>query len=258
LSIVVVFAAAQVARAANCPQTELSAAASQVQDARNALLGLPPPAEPLLTKKASSAIADMKLRLAAFVLAYMHCQPENADVDGIGIDLARLGWAQQTAPRRGPLFSGALTFEARAPQQGMIGVVARFGIGCGSDSMLMLFEHTDEGWTETLRVAAGPYRDSAHAYQDLDYAVAPPGDDGSWFLVEKHRGASCAAGAAGLNYSVLRPTHDATKPKPLYAGHNAGLGTDAQFDIGSDFFALMAPNDAAHRFAVVGQTVTPQ
>jgi hypothetical protein len=259
LTCVVLLAAAPAARAANCPQADLSTAASQVQDARNVLLGLPPSAEPVLTKPAAAAIADMKLKLAAFVLAYMHCQPENADVPGIAVDLTRLGWAQDQAPARGPLFSGALVFDARTPQPGMIGITARFGIRCGSDTMLLLFEHSDEGWNETLRAESPAYRDTAHAYQDLDYAIAPPDNDGTWFLVEKHRPASCAAGGGGgLNYSVLRPTHDATKPKTLYAGHDAGLGADVRLDIGSDFFALAVPSDTPRRFSVVGQTVTPQ
>jgi hypothetical protein len=259
LSIVVLLGAASAAQAANCPQTELSSAASQVQDARNALLGLPPPAEPLLAKKSAAAISDMKLKLAAFVLAYMHCQPENADVDGIGVDLTRLGWAQEAPPARGALFSGALAFEARSPQPGMIAVTARFGIGCGSDTMLLLFEHADAGWTETLQVASPAYRDMAQAYQDLDYAVAPPDSDGSWYLVEKHRPASCApARAQGISYSVLRPSRDPAKPKLLYAGHDAGLGADTQIDAAADSFALTASGDAPHRFAVAGQTVTPQ
>ena len=257
--VVVSFAVASAARAANCPQTELSSAASQVQDARNVLLGLPPPSEPLLSKKSAAAIADMKLKLAAFVLAYMHCQPENADVDGIGIDLIRLGWAQAAPPARGALFSGALAFEARSPQPGMIAVTARFGIGCGSDTVLLLFEHADSGWTETLQVTSPAYRDTAQAYQDLGYAIAPADNDGSWYLVEKHRPASCATTSArGLFYSVLRPSHDPGKPKILYTGHDGGLGPDTEIDAASDSFALTAPGDTPHRFAVAGQTVTPQ
>ena len=256
-TIVMLFAAAPVAHAANCPQTELSTAASQVQDARNVLLGLPVSAEPVLPKQAASAITGMKLKLAAFVLAYMQCQPENADVPGIAIDLARLGWAQDQAPPRGALFSGALVFAARAPQQGMIGITARFGIRCGSDTMLMLFEHSDEGWNEVLRAASPTYRDTAHAYQDFDYAVAPPDDDGNWFVVEKHAPAACSPGTGGLNYAVLRPTHDPTKPKVLFSGHDAGLKPDAALEVGSNSFMLGTVGDTPHRFAVTGQTVTP-
>jgi hypothetical protein len=258
LAIVALLAAAPAARAANCPQAELGAAASAVQDARNGLLGLPPSAEPTLSRAAASAIANMKTRLAAFVLAYMHCQPENADVEGIEIDLSRLGWAQEQAPARGPLFSGTLVFETRVPAQGMIGITARFGIRCGSDTMLMLFEHSDAGWTESLRVAAPAYRDIAHAYQDFDYAVAPPDNDGAWFLVETHGAARCGPAPAGLSYSVLRPTRDAIRPKVLFAGHDAALGADTTLDLGSDYFALAAPGDAPRRFSVAGQTVAPQ
>ena len=258
LSCAVLLVLAPAARAANCPQAEIGTSASQVQDARNVLLGLPPSAEPLLTKAAATAIANMKLKLAGFVRAYMHCQPENADVGGIAVDLARLGWAQDQAPARGPLFSGALVFEAKTPQPGMIGITARFGINCGSDTMLLLFEHSDEGWNETLRAESPPYRDTAHAYQDLDYAVAPPDNDGSWFLVETHRPASCAVGGTeGLNYSVLRPTQDATKPKVLYTGHDAALGAGAQVDIRSYGFSLIAPSHAPRRFSVVGQIAHP-
>ncbi len=50
--------------------------------------------ETAISRETQAGIAEMKGRLADFILAYMRCQPENADIEGIEVDLSRLGWAR--------------------------------------------------------------------------------------------------------------------------------------------------------------------
>ncbi len=105
-------------------------------------------------KPADAALAEMDVRVSAFVLAYMRCQPETADIEGIEVDLARLGWA--SAAGTGGSFSSAnpgwqLTFKVESFGQGLVGVTATYSIPNGTDTVSMIFRHGDDGWAETGR-----------------------------------------------------------------------------------------------------------
>ncbi len=272
IAVVASLATVPVARAADCPQAEISSAASGLQDARNALISLPLAGDPnpALSPQTQSAIAEMKAKLAGFILAYMRCQPENADIDGIEVDLSRLGWARPfdagrtdgngnaLAPADAPGWH--LAFDTKPLGQGLIGIAAAFAIPCGRDTVLMIFGHSDEGWREIIRVAAPPYRDVRRAYGALDYAISPPDADGDWFLVEEHLPAMCSPANAGLSYSVLRPGPSALRPRVLLSGHDSlSSGED---DLGglavvADQFEIRL-SENVRRFSVIGQTVTPE
>lgn len=145
LALAVSFAAP--ARAIDCPKGAISSAAADLQDARNALAALAP------DQPADTARTELETRVAAFILAYMRCQPENADVDGIAIDLARLGWAS-TAD--GAPAAWQLTFKAESFGQGAVGIAATFAVPGGSETVSMRFNHGDDGWAETARRVGSP------------------------------------------------------------------------------------------------------
>ncbi len=278
--VIALLALAPAERAADCPQAEISSTASRLQDARNALMLLAPgkDQETAIPRQTQSAIADLKARLAEFILAYMRCQSENADVEGIEVDLSRLGWARSLEPGRvyrndemppHALDPGwSLSFETRPLGQGLIGITATFGIPCGGDTMLMIFQHSDEGWSEIMRVSSPPYRDVAGSYQAFDYAISPPDSDGDWFLVEKHLPTSCISTLSGIAYSVLRPAANPLRPKVLFTGHGSLSWADEDFgrlSVGADYFEIRFHDfdsdtnlvEIVRRYSVAGQTVAP-
>jgi hypothetical protein len=139
-------------RAADCPKAAISSAATDLQDARNALMMLPG------DKPADTARAEMEVRVAAFIRAYMRCQPENPDVDGIAVDLARLGWA--TPADNGGIVASTnpgwqLSFKSQSLGQELICIAATFSITNGSDTVVLTFRHGDDGWVEIDR-RSGP------------------------------------------------------------------------------------------------------
>ena len=146
--LVAMLATATATHAAICRHAAISGAASDLQDARNALMVLP------ADKPSDAALAEMEMRISAFVLAYMRCQPETADIEGVEVDLARLGWAS-TAGGNGTVASAnpgwQLTFSAESFGQGLIGVTATYSIPNGIDTVSMVFRHGDDGWAETGR-----------------------------------------------------------------------------------------------------------
>jgi len=146
--LVALLATAPGARAANCRHAAISEAASALQDARNALMA------PSADQPADGALTEMEMRVPAFVIAYMRCQPETADIEGIEVDLARLGWAStaggsSTGASANPGWQ--LTFKAESFGQGLIGVAATYSIPNGTDTVSMIFRHGDDGWAETAR-----------------------------------------------------------------------------------------------------------
>lgn len=148
LVLVAMLATAPLARAANCPQADIGRAATDLMDARAALMMLPS------GKPVDDAVAEMQARLPAFILAYMRCQPENVDVDGIKVDLSRLGWGRSIhdgTPAQVAIPGWRLTFSAQPLGDGTIYISAYFVVPSGYDTLVMSFQHRDDGWTETDR-----------------------------------------------------------------------------------------------------------
>jgi hypothetical protein len=264
---------ATAAPAATCSPSEIAASATALQDSRFALSLLPPHqgATTAITLKTGSAIAQIKTSLAAFITAYMNCQHANADAQGIQVDLSRLGWARTAnADTPSPAPSGVvgpepiLTFEVRSFPGGLLGVTATFGIPCGNDTLLMLFRSRENVWAELMSIQSGHYHDLARAYRAFDYALSPLGDDGGWFLVEKHQPVSCGSPTGTLEYTVLQPGPWPLHPVVLFNGRDGiAVGGDADLDADADGFRLRlraadgtATGDV-RRFTVSGGTVRP-
>ncbi|MEJ0043574.1 MAG: hypothetical protein WDM81_15760 [Rhizomicrobium sp.] len=111
--------------------------------------------------------------------------------------------------------------------------------------MLMIFQHSDQGWAEIMRVASPPYRDIGRSFDAFDYLISPPDDGGGWFLVEKHLPATCISTMSGIAYSVLRPAGNPLKPKILFTGHDDLSWADEDFgrlSVGADYFELRFHN----------------
>src|SRR6185437_14856484 len=103
----------------------------------------------------------------------------------------------------------------RAPQPGLITVVARFGIECGDDAMLMIFERRGNAWVETLRTTGAPYETVAGGWGTFGYGISPRDRDGHWFVVTKNIAPWCSSTWSEIRYAVLRPGADARHPRTL-------------------------------------------
>ncbi len=266
------------ASAATCSPADIAATATALQDSRFALSQLPPHAgtSTAISPRTSSAITQTKARLVDFVTAYMGCQRSTADAQGIQVDLSRLGWAKAPDPNSssGSATDGfradpSLAFDVRPFAGGLLGVTARFGIPCGGDTLLMLFQIRGDDWDEILRVQSGPYRDLADAYQDFDYAISPADDSGGWFLVEKHLPTICISVSAAITYSVLRMGPAPSRPRHLFSGHDPiywGGEDYGRLTVDADGFEIRFHDDGGDRaepvevvraFTVSGNSVKP-
>lgn len=134
-----------------------------------------------------SQIVQLKDALADVIDMTMRCAPAEVDTTALEADLAKtLGANQPEKPAEpkpedeeepGPpsgAYGGDLKVSAAAPPnvpQWRI-VTVSFGIECGEDSMLMLYEWAGWGWRRSLRWQSAPYGDISGAFGDFfRYAV---------------------------------------------------------------------------------------
>jgi len=173
--------------------------------------------------KGSALISAFKSRMNDYVSASMRCHPGNLNptvpekaLDGFaGVKLPGNQFVNPGKQNDDTHYGDALKFEVRAPQPGLITVVARFGIECGGDAMLMIFERRGNAWVETLRTTGAPYETVAGGWGTFGYGISPRDRDGHWFVVTKNIAPWCSSTWSEIRYAVLRPGADATHPRTL-------------------------------------------
>jgi hypothetical protein len=135
-------------------------------------------------------IRAFKNSLAAAVDLYAGCQQGSAvDVRTLGSRLAGLLGAnkpKQAAPvasekfpeLQQQIYGADLKLVAKRPdaKADLIGVEISFGVSCGEDTMLLLYEWRDKKWRQVLRWQSGGYNAVNGAYGDFfEYVVIPHG-----------------------------------------------------------------------------------
>ncbi len=228
------------AHAEICSQQSVARAAALVLDANRTLGALPVVADKETDVSAAGrkAIAAVKDRLNDYTVATMRCAPEKIaaselkkSIDSFaGVKLPEDHGAKKLSldsPRYGggPVFDKLSldvprdgvgpTFDTRLLSSSAIGVIARIGIACGDDAILMIFERRGGVWTETLRTQSAPYKTVAGGWWAFDYGISPRDKDGRWFVVTKNVAPWCSSTWSEIRYAVVRPGADAAHPHAL-------------------------------------------
>jgi len=172
------------------------------------------------------AIAIIKNQLNDYTVASMRCAPDKIATENLKKTLAGFFVAAEPSSERNeklpkggdvkghateksdsgkPSYGGELAFDVRALSPETVGIVARIGIACGDDAMLMLFERRNGAWAETLRTQSAPYKTVAGGWWSFDYGVSPRDKDGHWFVVVKNIAPWCSSTWSEIRYAVVRP-----------------------------------------------------
>lgn len=203
------------AAAANCPG--LKPAADAVRAARAQLQTLPDGGGMATTVPpgGKAMIAAMKDRLALFAGAAVACRPDG-DPKAI---LALLSAA--AAPGKDETvhpYGDGVSFDVRRLGDKLV-IVPAFSIECAGDSVLMVFARAGgAGWREVLRYQTRPYDEVSGGLGGARFAFSPPDRSGAWFLVVHHVLGWCSSTWSGIDYAVLRPSGDPTRPRILLEG----------------------------------------
>jgi hypothetical protein len=111
----------------------------------------------------------------------------------------------------------------------VITVTASFGIDCGTDSMLLMYERRAGIWRQSLRWQSADYNEISGAFGDFfQVAVLPQGQQGQWLAAVAHGtpwstwrarpgGSSpgCTSRWSGFALDLIQPARDGAPQRVL-------------------------------------------
>jgi len=104
-----------------------------------------------------------------------------------------------------------------ANAQQLRAVEVSFGIECGDDTVLMLYEAKSEGWRRVLRWQSPEYADISGAFGDLfAYAVIPGAMTSEMRMVVAHGTPWCTSRFSGFAIDVLAPAVHGDTPRVVW------------------------------------------
>jgi hypothetical protein len=257
-----------------CVRDQIAREAARARMAQHDLMAIPiaDATQADVSPTASRAIVAMKDRLNAFVSATVRCAPAFPQASRLKTELASFDGVRDIAkrPSSDEGYGAGLDFTVEIPRSpaGLLAITARFGIACGEDAMLMIFERRMNGWYEVLRSQSAPYKSVAGGWWSFDYAISPPDAAGKWFVVAKNIAPWCSSTWSEIRYAVLRPSASAAEPRRIFAKADSiwwGSERFGEIKIGvQDFdlrFRAESMDDGVHnrewirRYSVIGDAV---
>jgi hypothetical protein len=172
---------------------------------------------PELTRTRLSGLKDA---LAALVETTMHCTPAGADAAAIQTQLAKLMGTDRPVAKDAPAYGVGLKVAVAAPANApqLRAVTVSYGIECGDDSMLLLYEPGPNGWKRTMRWQSPEYKQISGAFGDFfEYAVVPGIAPGAPVKIAVAHGHPwCTSRFSGFSIDLLEGVTDGNAPKALW------------------------------------------
>jgi hypothetical protein len=215
-----------------CSQSRLSQLAAGVKEVQQQLLAVK--VEEMDTNVPPSTtqqIRNFKDALAAAVDSYVECQQGSAiDAKAFENRLAVLLGAneperaaptdpEKMAGQRPRVYGADLKLVVKKPdaKANVIGVQVSFGVACGADTMLLLYEWRDQRWRQVLRWQSGDYNEVSGAYGDFfEYVMVPEGKPDKWAVAVAHGSPWCTSRWSGFGLDVIETAHGGVPQKVLF------------------------------------------
>ncbi len=190
--------------------------------------------DPQVPPAIASQLAELKSNLVAAANAVFACAGPSASPEQLQTKLADAlhanldGAAETTILTKGKKDLGAYGSDLavqvlplyNSPRY--LEVNFRYGIECGDDNLLLVFQAGDPGsapWHEVLRWGAPKYSTVADAYGDFVLLTPLSGFPGqrNWRFVVAHGQPGCdAKGASHFDLDLLQPTADPSAPQVVW------------------------------------------
>lgn len=194
------------AAAQTCSPPQVVRLAQETGKARAALTALLPSGTDdgtVVKPPMMTAIGVLQAKLRAFAGATMRCQKGTVAPK-----------AAEAALRVG---DDVLGFRAARPLPNVIAVTAEFGVGCGADTVFLVYAFQDGGWREILHLQARPYSKVDGAWGDFGYVFSRPDAKGRWFVATKTVAPWCSSTWSTIRYAAVRPGAS----RPFFEGEDS-------------------------------------
>jgi len=190
-------------------------------------------------------IHEFKDALAATVAEYMSCTPKDvSDVKQIEVALTGLlggNWpGSPTSSTPGTagefvdqIYGSHLSLSVARPSSHSELVIVKFifGINCGDDNMLLVYERRSGRWSRVLFWQSGDYTTIGGAFGDFfSYLIVPRGGPDDWVLAVAHGMPWCTSRWSGFDVDVIQPAHG-DAPQRLLFHREAGYVRDEDVEM---------------------------
>jgi hypothetical protein len=189
-----------------CSQAAIREAANDLSTVQKTLLSTPlgDEMDTRIRPAVRQDIVKMKNHIAHLAEAYMACQPLTSNAETVQHDLSALASAKDSIQGNDTKYGSGLAFQV-ASNDRLISITAAFGIKCGSDAMLLIFEPRQNSWAEALRWQSPPYNEVSGAFWSFQHKISPPDVNGKWFVVTSRVKPWCSSTWSSIEYAILRP-----------------------------------------------------
>jgi len=174
--------------------------------------------------EAQIRIPKLKAAVQDFVPTVFACLPDDQDARPVERLLNRMAGVADLSPNDQPsdinkplsgFYGTPVHFEvtAQGNNREVFGVLAAFGVECGDDAVLFVFEREGKTWIEKITATSNPYKSVGDAWGDLQYSISPPDPTGHWFVLLARDHPWCSSRFNGIEIRILRP--GATPGQPV-------------------------------------------
>jgi len=178
-------------------------------------------------------IHALKDTLAALATVALECAPANTGSAALQTTLAtalnldkqqRLETTETSTEEADHIYGADLTVKVTRPTTLPILLIEfRFGIACGTDSLLLAYEYRHVHWLSAARWQSPDYDQVSGAFGDFfDYLIlqpqgAPkPEETPPWFLAIAHGRPWCTSNMSAFHLDVLQPSEFQLAQHPVY------------------------------------------
>jgi hypothetical protein len=109
------------------------------------------------------------------------------------------------------IYGNALRIDATRPVAGLalIAVQASFSIGCGSDTMLLIYEWEREAWRLSVRWQSDSYKEVSGAFGDFfKFVILPQNESREWLLAVAHGKPWCTSRWSAYDLNLIQPARN--------------------------------------------------
>jgi hypothetical protein len=220
--------ASQAVNAQGCSRDAIQKYATDVRSSRQRLLATKIADDPdtSVSPGPQKEIHRLKDALSAAISAYLRCE-EGDSVDLKAMETNLLGMMAVDEPKStqpseanqnddsgyGKDLQIVISHPATEPK--LIAVTMSFGMECGSDSLLLIYERKANAWQESLRWQSGDYSKISGAFGDLFEYVVLPQDPGQWVVAVVHGTPWCTSVWSAFALDLIQPKRDVSPQQVL-------------------------------------------